>query len=498
MTVDPPNSRLADRMTDSETLMWNVEKDPSLSSTIGSLLVLDRPVDHERLYAKVREAVVAIPRLRERVFPQPMRTGTPLWRTDTAFELGYHVRHLALPAPGRPGALLELVTRLLQDPFDRTRPLWQFFAIDGLAGGGGALLVKLHHTITDGQGGVKLAERYLDFSADAVPVAVDLEAVLAEAAAADSAAARTPSDPATLGQASLHGVAGLVTQNLDVGRKLAAEALLTLADPQRIGEAVSGLGGTLRSAADQLAPGDETEHSPLWQARSRRRKLVVMSLPQGAAKTAATALGGTLNDFFVAGAVAGAGRYHDVCGCPVDALTVSFIVSTRGGDRSEGGNAFTPSKAVLPAGPIDAKVRFDAVREALGARRKEVAGAGLLASLSGMANLLPTSVTTRLAMAQARGVDFATSNVRAAPVDVFAAGSRVLATYPIGPVAGTAFNVTLMSYSGRLDLGINIDPDAVEDPELLVECLQRGYDELHEAAGVPVPDRIAPFGDEVA
>ena len=485
-------------MTDSETLMWNIEKDPSLSSTIGSLLVLDRPIDHERFVAKMREAVVAIPRLRERVFPQPMRTGTPLWQTDTAFELGYHVRHLALAAPGSPAALLELVTRLLQDPFDRTRPLWQFFAIDGLAGGGGALLVKLHHTITDGQGGVKLAERYLDFSAEATPLTVDLEAVLAEAVAAELSPDRPSSDPLTVGQAGLHGIVGVVGHNLEAGRKLAGEALLAFADPLRIAEAVAGVGGMVRAAAGQLSPGEETEHSPLWLARSRRRHLAVMALHLAPAKAAAAALGGTVNDFFVTAAVAAAGRYHESLGCPVNELTVSFIVSTRGGDRSEGGNAFTPTKAVLPAGPLDAAARFGAVREALGARRKEVAGSGLLASLAGVANLMPTSVTTRLALSQARGVDFATSNVRAAPVDVYAAGSRVVATYPIGPVAGTAFNITLMSYSGRMNLGINIDPEAVSDPDLLVECLQRSFDELHVAGGVAAPARIAPFSDEVA
>jgi hypothetical protein len=116
-----------------------------------------------------------------------------------------------------------------------------------------------------------------------------------------------------------------------------------------------------------------------------------------------------------------------------------------------------------------------------------VSGAGLLASLSGVANLLPTSVTIRFALAQAKGVDFATSNVRASPIDVYAAGSRVLAAYPIGPVAGTAFNLTLMSYAGRLDLGLNVDPDAVDDPDRLLDCLIAAYDELYDAAGVDAP-----------
>jgi hypothetical protein len=209
----------------------------------------------------------------------------------------------------------------------------------------------------------------------------------------------------------------------------------------------------------------------------------VLSLPFDEAKKAAGALGGTLNDFFVAGAVEGAARYHRDLDIPVEQLTLTFIVSTRTG-RSEGGNAFTPAKAVVPAGPLAPAERFAAVRDVLAARRDEVGGEGLLSGVAGVANLLPSSLTNRLAKAQSGAVDFATSNVRAAPFDVYIAGAKVLATYPIGPVAGTAWNVTLMSYAGRLHLGLHVDPAAVPDVDRLVSSLVAGYAALFDAAGV--------------
>jgi hypothetical protein len=98
-------------------------------------------------------------------------------------------------------------------------------------------------------------------------------------------------------------------------------------------------------------------------------------------------------------------------------------------------------------------------------------------------NVLPTSVLVRLARQQAETVDFATSNLRGAPFDLYVAGARIAANYPIGPVAGTAWNLTTLSYAGSLDVGLNIDTGAVDDAEMLRECLVDAYDRLLEAAG---------------
>ncbi|MFM8826090.1 MAG: WS/DGAT domain-containing protein, partial [Actinomycetota bacterium] len=101
-----------------------------------------------------------------------------------------------------------------------------------------------------------------------------------------------------------------------------------------------------------------------------------------------------------------------------------------------------------------------------------------LDAIATVSTVMPTSVLTRLARAQAETVDFATSNVRGAGIPLYVAGAKLLANYPIGPLAGVAFNMTLLSYLGGLDVGINIDEAAVESPELLRESLQVAFDEI--------------------
>ncbi|MFM7872868.1 MAG: WS/DGAT domain-containing protein, partial [Actinomycetota bacterium] len=80
-------------------------------------------------------------------------------------------------------------------------------------------------------------------------------------------------------------------------------------------------------------------------------------------------------------------------------------------------------------------------------------------------------------------VDFATSNLRAAPVPVFIAGAEVLANYPLGPLAGVAFNLTLLSHVGSLDMGLNMDSGAIDRPEELVTCLSQSFAELLSLGG---------------
>jgi hypothetical protein len=79
---------------------------------------------------------------------------------------------------------------------------------------------------------------------------------------------------------------------------------------------------------------------------------------------------------------------------------------------------------------------------------------------------------------QAQTVDFATSNVRAADFPCFIAGAQIVANYPVGPLAGVAFNLTLLSYCGSLDMGLNIDTAAVDDPALLKACIEDAFVEL--------------------
>jgi hypothetical protein len=103
--------------------------------------------------------------------------------------------------------------------------------------------------------------------------------------------------------------------------------------------------------------------------------------------------------------------------------------------------------------------------------------------MAGLVNVLPTSLLVRVARQQVETVDFTTSNVRGAPFDLFIAGAKIEANYPIGPLAGTAFNITTLSSSGWLDMGVHIDLAAIDDPELLRTCLEESYAELLALAG---------------
>lgn len=452
--------RFDKKMSDAEALMWRLEKDPHLSSGFANLSILDRPPDMDRLRARFERTTRAIPRLRQRVQPMPANLSAPIWVDDPDFDLGFHLRHVALPKPGTMRQLLDLTTLVAADQFDRTRPLWQFYVVDGLKGGKAALIAKLHHTIVDGEAGVQLALEYLDFERDA-PGPAPLP---------DDAA--TPPDDDTGDAADT--LRELLSGGFRVPAAVARQVRELLADPRQIPDAGSAAADTVRGVVTQLADTDRAK-SPLWTRRSLRRHLEVVQAPFGPTRDAARHLGGTLNHAFVAAAADAAGRYHAERGHPVHALRASMVVSTR--TANSGSNAFSLARLLVPTGEMTMADRFTAIRDQSAAARASSAAGGM-AALAALAAALPTSVITRLARQQSQTVDFATSNVRGTPIPVFVAGARVLANYPIGPMAGVAFNLTLLSHVGSLDMGLNVDASAVDDPELLRRCLERSFKEL--------------------
>jgi hypothetical protein len=242
--------------------------------------------------------------------------------------------------------------------------------------------------------------------------------------------------------------------------------------------------GSLRSLASQMGGGGDVRGgSPLWTVRSRRRHLESFQLPLDGVRSAGKLLGGTVNDVFVTGAVNGALRYHAKRGSEVEALNLSFVVSTRT-DTAVGGNSFAPTRLQVSGAAMSPEERFVLVRDRMAERRAGVRGDGALSGLAGLANLLPTSVMTRVARSQTSNVDFATSNLRAAPFPLYISGAGLRFNATMGPVAGTAFNLTTVSYNGSLDVGAFIDPSAVDDPDDLRDCLEEAYSELLEAGGV--------------
>ena len=474
----------ARRMSDQEALMWNVEKDPWMNPNGAALTILDQPVDFELLTARIRYGLSRIPRLRERVVPGLGRMSPPVWATDREFDLGYHVRHLSLPAPGSMRQLLDLVARLYEEPYDRTRPLWMFYAIEGLEGGRGALLSKQHHSVADGIGALRMAEIYTDLERDVPPPPeVDLDRIFAEAIEAEAGELREAG--ADLSESILDTAALTVQHNLrrqaGILTRTARGVGGAFVDPDK---AVGGLVDQVRSTAD-TAGGVSGAHAPLWQNRSRRRRLEVFSLSLDDVKTAAKSLGGSVNDIFVTGAALATLAYHEERDTPVEGFTMTFVISTRS-DKAMGGNAFSPVPIrVTGDSGLSVEERFGQLRDVMADRRERMgSGRGAMSMVAGIANLLPTSVTTRLARQQASRVDLATSNLRGANFPTYIGGGKVLHGYPMGPVAGTAANLTTISQNGSMDMGLLADPAAITDPEGFRHNLEEAYERLFAAAGV--------------
>jgi WS/DGAT/MGAT family acyltransferase len=451
------------RMTDAEGLMWRLEVDPAFSSNVATVTLLDRPPDVRRLRARMARAVALVPRLRQRVLERPYGL-PPIW-VDTEVDLDRHIRHMALPAPGSLRQLLDLAAVLLLDPFDRSRPLWELLVIDGVEGDQAAFIQKMHHTVTDGKNGIKISLQFLDLERDAPdpPPLTDEELDAAEP------------EPVP-GQADFlrEALGNSLRFGLDATRKT-SELLL---DPTRLAEATTSIGRTVRGTVSTLAD-TERAHSTLWTERSARRHLEALQVPLDPVKDAANELGGTLNVAFLTAAASAAGAYHRELGAPVDSLRASMVISTR--TKESGSNAFTVARLRVPTGEQSVAERFDEIQSQADQLRASV-GSANLDSLAALGALLPLNLVLRLARQQSGTIDFATSNLRAAPFPLYFAGARILSTYPVGPLAGVAFNLTLMSYCGSLDMGLHLDPAAVTEPALLRELLIDAFDELVASA----------------
>ena len=391
--------RFSDRMSDHEALMWNIEKDPWLNPSGAALTILQGAIDEEHFRRTLRRAVVKMPRLYERVVPGLGRLAPPAWVPDPEFDIEYHMRRLRLPKPGTERQLFDLAAQLYQEPLDRTRPLWRFVVIDGLKGGRSAIWSIMHHAVADGIGQLRMAEMYQQLDPnDPPPDDVDLEAIVAAAVEAHHAKQLggdlTDGFAATLGQSLAH----LVRRELGIVRRVAGEVVIWPADPKRARDTIDDTLGALTSTIGALTgSGNEVAGgSPLWKERSRHRHLEHVSVPLDDLKAAAKRRGVTINDVFLAAMTDGAIRYHADRGVEVDAFNTSFVLSTRH-DSAIGGNSFTPVPVQVPGVPMALDERIADIHDRLATKRESMSTGGGMGAMSGIANLLPTSVVTSAA-----------------------------------------------------------------------------------------------------
>jgi hypothetical protein len=155
-----------------------------------------------------------------------------------------------------------------------------------------------------------------------------------------------------------------------------------------------------------------------------------------------------------------------------------MAISTRkqSGD-GEATNAFSLVRMLVPTAEMDVLERFAAVNAAT-VEAANGSATSLVDTAAGIAATLPTALITRVARLQSQTVDFATSNVKGTPIPVFVAGSEIVNNFPLGPIGGVAFNLTLLSHVGSLDMGLNMDAGAITHPEVLRDCLNDAFGDL--------------------
>ncbi len=450
-----------DRMSDGDALLWHIEKDPQLRSTILVVWLLDRAPDRARFEDKIERATRTIPRLRQRVMSNPASLAPPRWEIDPGFDRKFHLRWMAAPGDGSLRAVLDSAEPIAMQGFDRARPLWELYVIEGMANGGAAMLMKLHHSLSDGVGLVRMTTALVERSR--------------EGSSRDRPMPELP-PPRVLSQrdravdALGHEWRRQLGRARRVARALPGLVANPIASAQAVAEAISSLGRLLSPVGEPL--------SPIMRGRSLSVRFDTLAFPVDALRAAAKRALGKLNDAFVAGVAGGLRLYHEAHGAPIEAIRMSMPINIRDANtEAVGGNQFVPARFPIPVGEADPLERMRRIRSLVGAQRAE-RGLSMIEDVAGLLIRLPAAIATELFGSVQRGVDITTSNVPGPPMDVFVSGAKLEAVYGFGPLAGAAVNITLFSQSGTAYLGINSDPAAVPDPAVFASCIARGFAEV--------------------
>ena len=448
-------------MQPSDAFFWHAEQaSPELRPLVAGLFLLDRRPEHARLRRSLERLVALAPRLRQCVVDPPFGFGLPSWVADAEFDLDYHLRVVALSDDTDLAALLALSSEIFSAPLDHLRPLWEAHVIEGLDGGRAALLLKLHHSLLDGAGSVALFDG------------------LTQARRSD--AIRVPRS----GGARL-GVPPRAAPGAGDTLRAVANALASLADPAQARRLARGLAGVLGEIG-------RVSETPPWHGEGAGigRRLAILDLDMGRLQRIKAALGATLNDIVltaVAGALAG---YEDLgrrgpreLQCMVPMSLRSRDESAALGNRVGGFTVSLPIRAATPAARL-ARIRAQTTRA-----KSDGHGSAFKTMMQAAAYVPP--VLFRLAGQLISGkLHLLCSNVPGPPVTRYLAGARIEGVHPFAPViGGTPLAIALMSYAGRLCVGIDSDPAEIPDPERLAALIAAQLKEMERKT--PRPRRQA-------
>lgn len=468
----PDAIRFESRMSDSDALMWRIETDPTLRSTIIAVAVFDSEPDRARLIERMDIGSRLVPRLRQRVVGNPFSMAPPRWEVDPNFDLSYHLRFWRAPEGGTLQDVLRLAEPMAMQGFDRARPLWEMVVVDGLADGRAAVILKLHHAITDGVGAVKIASVLFDFEREPAAATTD------PAAIPDPPPVHVMNRVERFRDAFEHErrrQAGILNRALPT---LLGAAAGVVQDPVGRARRVAEVTG---SVARMLAPAN-APLSPVMTGRSLSVHFDTLSIPLADAKTVAKQADGRLNDFFVAAVLGGLRFYHEQHRRAPDRLRTSMPINIR--DEQTGnvaGNRFAPARFTVPLQIKDPIERMKMVHAMVGQVRAEPA-LTLVDPLALALRRAPVMVATGLFGSMLRSIDVITSNVPGIPIPIYLAGAQMLSQFPFGPRSGAAINITLLSYVDHIHIGVNTDPAAVPDQAVFQSSLRDGFDELVKLA----------------
>ncbi len=446
-------------MRDSDAFSWYMEQDPLLRSTVVSVMLLDSRPDWDRLWDRLERASRLTPGLRHRVVRPPMRLATPRWVVDPDFDLSWHVRRFEAAEPKTLATVLEFARKTGMAGLDRDRPLWEYTFIEGLEGGQTAVVSKLHHALTDGIGGMEMARFLFDTEPDPGDLGPMPDAPVGERlGTADIVRDALTYDWSRLFEFSKH-----------VLSSAPREAAQVLRHPR---ETVAEVVETGRSVARMVEPVTETL-SPVMTERHLAWNYDVLEFGFDDIRRAVHAVGATLNDGFLGGVTAGLRRYHERHDASVDELRVTMPISIRKADDPIGGNRITLARFTVPVAITDPAERIAQTHQRCEAVKAE-RSLPLTNAIAGTLNLVPSGYVGGMF----KHVDFLASNVPGIPVPLYLGGAKVDRFYGFGPTIGAAVNVTLISYCGTCYVGVTMDVGAVPDTDVLLDCLQDGFDEV--------------------
>jgi len=428
-------------MSSSDALIWHIEQDPQLRSTVMSVWFLERPPSPERMRATVERMVNQLPRLRQSVLDDRPR---PRWVAAERFDIDDHYRYDDLGGSAERGDVLARAQHWVREPFDRSRPLWQLGIFSGLADGRGALVLKLHHAIADGVGLMLM----LAAMADLEPNPRHRPA-LADVVTPPTPVVRAPKHFSTFLRHPVASTRSAVRSGLSI---------VKLVMPNR------------------------KPLSPLMKRRSSDLCLDTVALPFDTLRYAGKQVGGSLNDAFIGLVLDSLDRYHDRYGSGCGKIRIHMPINIRDAATADrAGNQFVPARIVMKVGDDDAEGRLRRVSKHLAAVRQEPA-LRWVNTVSAAIQRLGVPISRRIIGGMMKGVDVLASNVAGPPCPLYLAGEHVEEFYAFGPPAGAALNITLFSYDNTVHLGVTTVAAAVESRRHFMSCLDEAITEMTTVA----------------